>query len=190
MTVQDEYTDTVRIGQEAWTNVTEAWTSGIAKVADQVHLPAVPVVPTETTPVVEQWFEFTDRLAKVNREYVLNLASAADAFGSAVRNHVEGIGEVVRDQVRTVPVTAKAQLEKVAEAERELAERVEQAQREQARAARNAERQQAREARQAARDRYEGLTKVELSEELGRRDLPKTGNVEELVDRLVEADTK
>ena len=34
------------------------------------------------------------------------------------------------------------------------------------------------------------LTKAELSDQLGQRDLPKTGNVDELVERLVEADSK
>ena len=31
---------------------------------------------------------------------------------------------------------------------------------------------------------------AELSDQLGQRDLPKTGNVDELVERLVEADSK
>ena len=34
------------------------------------------------------------------------------------------------------------------------------------------------------------LTKAELSDQLGQRDLPKTGNVDEFVERLVEADSK
>ena len=55
---------------------------------------------------------------------------------------------------------------------------------------RQAERQKAREARQAAQERYSGLTKAELSEELAKRNLPKTGNVDELVERLVDADTE
>jgi hypothetical protein len=41
-----------------------------------------------------------------------------------------------------------------------------------------------------ARQRYEGLTKAELSDLLAQRDLPKTGNVDELVERLVESDGK
>jgi hypothetical protein len=39
-----------------------------------------------------------------------------------------------------------------------------------------------------ARERYEGLTKAELSDLLAQRDLPRSGNVEELIERLVEAD--
>ena len=59
-----------------------------------------------------------------------------------------------------------------------------------AREARRVEREQAKHAHDKARERYEGLTKAELSDLLGQRELPKTGNVDELVERLVEADGK
>jgi hypothetical protein len=73
---------------------------------------------------------------------------------------------------------------------REQAGQAEQAEKELAREARQAEREQARHARDKARERYEGLTKAELSDRLDQRNLPKTGNVDELVERLVEADSK
>jgi hypothetical protein len=41
-----------------------------------------------------------------------------------------------------------------------------------------------------ADERYEGLTKAELSDQLAERNLPKTGNVDELTERLIEADSK
>ncbi len=69
-------------------------------------------------------------------------------------------------------------------------EQAEQVEKELAREARKAEREQARHAHDKARERYEGLTKAELSDRLDQRDLPKTGNVDELVERLVEADSK
>ena len=50
------------------------------------------------------------------------------------------------------------------------------------------EREQARQAHQRARERYEGLTKAELSKQLAERDLPESGTVNELIERLVEAD--
>ena len=53
-----------------------------------------------------------------------------------------------------------------------------------------AEREQARHDHDKARERYEGLTKAELSDLLDKRDLPKTGNVDDLIERLVEADSK
>jgi hypothetical protein len=201
MTLQQEYTTTTRRAQDAWTYAADAWTQSLQKVTDQVRSPMLPVVATDATALVEQWFDFIERVNKVNREYVLNLSGVADAFGGAVRQHVEGLGEAVRDQLEAVSNTAKEQVDKLAQAqreqierlgqvEREQVERAEQAEREQARAARNAERQQARQARQSARERYEGLTKVELAEELGRRDLPKTGNVDDLIERLVDNDAE
>jgi hypothetical protein len=53
-----------------------------------------------------------------------------------------------------------------------------------------AEHEQAKHAHDKARERYESLTKAELSDLLDKRDLPKTGNVDELIERLVEADSK
>jgi hypothetical protein len=69
-------------------------------------------------------------------------------------------------------------------------EQAEQAEKELAREARQAEREQARHAHDKARERYEGLTKAELSDLLDQRHLAKTGNVDELVERLAEADSK
>ena len=59
-----------------------------------------------------------------------------------------------------------------------------------AREARRIEREQSRRAYEKARARYEGLTKAELSDLLAERGLPKTGNVDDLIERLVVADGK
>ncbi len=62
--------------------------------------------------------------------------------------------------------------------------------REQAGSAGNLVRQRATRAHDTARERYEGRTKAELSDLLAERELPKSGTVDELVERLVEADSK
>jgi len=41
---------------------------------------------------------------------------------------------------------------------------------------------------QQVRVSYEGLTKVELSDQLAERGLPKTGSIQDLIERLVSAD--
>ena len=79
---------------------------------------------------------------------------------------------------------------KAEQAAREQADQAEQAEKDLAREARKAEREQARHTHDKARERYEGLTKAELSDQLDQRNLPKTGNVDELVERLIEADSK
>src|SRR5664280_57685 len=50
--------------------------------------------------------------------------------------------------------------------------------------------EQAKRAQEKARERYDGLTKAELSDALAERDLPKSGNVDELIERLVDADSR
>jgi len=86
---------------------------------------------------------------------------------------------VVREQAESVSGLVREQAELAGKAEKEMV-----------REARKAEREQARHAHDTARERYEGLTKAELSDLLDKRDLPKTGNVDELIERLVEADSK
>ena len=73
---------------------------------------------------------------------------------------------------------------------REQAEEIEQAEKDQARKAKQAERAQAKHDHEQAREAYQGLTKVELSDKLAERDLPKSGTVEELIERLVSADSE
>jgi hypothetical protein len=58
------------------------------------------------------------------------------------------------------------------------------------REAKRAERAAAKQAREEAREPYEGLSKAELSDQLTERGLPKTGTVEELIERLVSADSQ
>ncbi len=102
-----------------------------------------------------------------------------ESAGAVVRERAESAGEVVRERAESFERAASEQAEKAEQAQEELA-----------REARRIERQNARQAHEKARARYEGLTKAELSDLLAKRDLPKTGNVDELVERLVEADGK
>jgi hypothetical protein len=79
---------------------------------------------------------------------------------------------------------------KAESAERTARAQAEQAEKERAREARFAERRQARQAHDKACERYEGLTKAELSGQLAKRQLPESGNVDELIERLAAADSK
>ena len=190
MTLNQEYTATAARAEGAVAEVTNAWAENIQKATGQLRSPVLPAVPIDPTAFVEQWFDFTDRLTRVNRQYALDLSSVVNTLGGAVRQHLEGLGEAVRDQAQAVSQTTKDQLEKVADTQREQAEQAKQEEREHVRQVRNAERQKARQARQAAHERYQDMTKPELVDELASRELPKSGTVDELIERLVDADTK
>jgi hypothetical protein len=107
----------------------------------------------------------------------------------AVEHYFDFVQRAV-DMNRGIAVRWARTVGTVSGAAREQAEKAERGQEELAREARRIERQRVRQAHEKARARYEGLTKAELSDLLAKRDLPKTGNVDELVERLVEADGK
>jgi hypothetical protein len=140
-------------------------------------LPGLPQV--DLVPVVERYFEFVQRTVDISRNLTLRWAEAAGTLSGAVREQAESVGGLVREQAGSARDFVHEQAEQVKQAEQELA-----------REARKADREQARRAHEEARQRYEGLTKAELSDLLDKRNLPKTGNVDELVERLVEADSK
>ncbi len=136
------------------------------------------------------YFEFVQRTVDINRDLTLKWAEAAGILSGAVREQAESAGGLVREQAESARDFVHEQAGQAGQAAREQAGQAEQAEKELAREARQAEREQARHARDKARERYEGLTKAELSDRLDQRNLPKTGNVDELVERLVEADSK
>ena len=145
--------------------IADLWAQGSQQLTDRM-LPGLPQV--NLVPIVERYFEFVQRTVDISRDLTLKWAEAAGTLSGTVREQAESVGGLVREQ----------------------ADKAEQAKQELAREASKAEREQARHAHDKARERYEGLTKAELSDQLDKRHLPKTGTVDELVERLVEADSK
>jgi SAP domain len=167
--------------------IADFWTQGSKKLTDYMPagLPQVDLVP-----MVERYFEFVQRMVDINRDLTIKWAESAGMLSGVVREQAESVGGLVREQAGSARDFVHEQAGKAEQAAREQAEQVKQAEQELAREAREADREQARRAHEEARQRYEGLTKAELSDLLDKRNLPKTGNVDELVERLVEADSK
>ena len=140
--------------------IADFWTQGSQRLSDYM-LPGLPQV--DLVPVVERYFEFVQRTVDISRNLPLSWAEAAGTLSGAVREQAESMGGLVREQAGSARDFVHEQA---------------------------GEAGQARRAHEEARQRYEGLTKAELSDLLDKRNLPKTGNVDELVERLVEADSK
>ena len=167
--------------------IADFWAQGSQRLSDYM-LPGLPQV--DLVPVVERYFEFVQRTVDISRDITLKWAEAAGMLSGAVREQAESVRGLVREQAESAREFVHEQAGNAEQAAREQAEQAEQAEQELAREARKAEREQAKHAHDKARERYEGLTKAELSDQLDQRHLPKTGNVDELVERLVEADSK
>jgi hypothetical protein len=164
----------------------DVWTEGARTVTGRVFgLPQIDLVPA-----VERYFDLVQQAVDINRRLAVRWAQAAATLSGAVREKAESAGDVVREKAEAAGDIAREQAEKAELAAREQAAKAEQAEQELARQARQAEREHARQAHDRARARYEGLPKAELSDLLAQRDLPKTGNIDELIERLVEADSK
>ena len=126
----------------------------------------------------------------LNRELATGWAELVTSLSGSVREQADRVGGVVTDQVEVVADLASTGARKAQKLAEEQAAQAEEAAREQEREVKRAERAAAKQAREAAREPYEGLTKVELSDQLAERGLPKSGTVEELIERLVDADSQ
>jgi hypothetical protein len=169
---------------EAADKAADSWTQGMRKLTGLV--PALPQV--DLVPAVERYFDFVQRAVDMNRDITVRCAQAAGTLTGAVREQAESAGQVVRERAESAGDVVRERAESFEQAAARQAEQAEAAEKELAREARRLEREQARQAHQQAREPYEGLTKAELSNLLAKRGLPKTGNVNELIERLAEAD--
>ncbi len=181
------YSDAASQARHAADKAADVWTQGARGVTGliprlpQIDIPRLPQI--DLIPAVERYFNVVQVTVDINRYLAVKWVQAAGRLTGVARDQAESAADVVRKMPASV---GHAVHEQAAQAEQAVHGQAEQAERERARQARKAEREQARQ----ARERYEGQTKAELSDQLAERELPKTGNLDELIERLVEADTK
>jgi uncharacterized protein with WD repeat len=187
MSTTEQYTAATSRATSTVENITDFWTQAVRALGKPM-LPGLPQV--DLVPAVERYFELVQRTVDISRDFTIKWVEAGSMLSGVAREQAESVGGLVREQAESTRSLVHEQADKAEQVAREQAEKAEQAERERAREARKIERDQARQAHEKARERYEGLTKAELSDQLDRRNLPKTGNVDELVERLVEADSK
>jgi hypothetical protein len=183
MTLTHDYATTARRAESAVTDALDTWTSGFnAITAPFQALPSTGSFPTfpqfDAAEAVELQFKFVKRLTDVNYGYARQLAEVTNTVNGAVREHLEGLNTAVIEQLQSVSQITQSAVDTVEESVRESAAEAE-----------KTERAQRKAARTAAREHYRSLTKNELSDEAAKRNLRKTGTVDELVDRLVADDT-
>jgi hypothetical protein len=214
-----QYTTAASHARNAVDKTADAWTEGVRTVTDRIPgLPQLDLVPAVERyfDLVQRTVDINRRLAVRWAEAAGTLSGVvrekAGSAGDVMGEKAEAAGNVAREQAAKAEQAAREQAAKAEQAEKELARRARQAEQEQAekaeraareqaakaeqaeqelaRQARQAQREHARQAHARARQRYEGLSKAQLSDLLAKRDLPKTGNIDELIERLVEADSR
>jgi uncharacterized membrane-anchored protein YhcB (DUF1043 family) len=189
-----QYSAAASQARSAVDKTADFWTQGARTLSG--WLPGLPQI--DLIPAVERYFDFVQRTVDINRHLTVQWAEAAGALSGMVREQAGSASNLVREQAESASNLVREQAEsasnlvreKSESAERTAREQADQAEKELAREARATEREQARQAHGMARERYEGRTKGELTELLAERELPKSGNIDELIERLVEADSK
>jgi hypothetical protein len=192
MTSTTDYAETARRVETAFTTTLDTWKNSLNSVTDQFRaLPTVPAVPQlDATEAVERQFAFIKQVVDLNHDYALKLAEVANTLTGVTRQQIESVTNVVREQAQSLSDAARTGVDNLEQTVAEQADQAEKAEREARAEAAKTERIERKKAQDDARARYEGLTKAELADEAGKRNLSKTGTVEELAARLVEDDTK
>jgi hypothetical protein len=181
-----QYSAAASRARNAVDKTADLWTDGARTVTGR--LPGLPQL--DLVPAVERYFDLVHRTVEINRRLAVRWAEAAGTLSGAAREKAESAGEAMRGKAEAASDIARRQAQQAELAAREQAAKADQAEKELARKARQAEREQARRAHERARQRYEGLPKAQLSDLLAKRNLPKTGNIDELIERLAEADSR
>jgi hypothetical protein len=189
MTSTESYTAVATKAREATEKSVESWKQGAKSFTDQANVVAkMPAV--DLTQPVARYFDFVQKSVDLNRDLATRWAELVTSMTGTVREQAEKVSTIVKDQTDRAADVATESAHKAEELAQEQADLAEKAEKEQERLARQAERAAAREAKAKAREPYEELTKAELSDQLAERGLPKSGNVEELIERLVSADSE
>jgi len=181
-----QYSSATSRARSAVDKTADFWTQGARTLTSR--LPGLPQI--DLIPAVERYFDFVQGTVDINRYLTIKLAGVAGTLSEMARDRAESAGNLMRDKAESAGDVVRDKAESAERTARAQAEKAEQAEKERAREARFAERRQARQAHDKARERYEGFTKAELSGQLAKRQLPKSGNLDELIERLVEADSK
>jgi len=184
-----QYSAAASHARNAVEKTVDVWTEGARTVTDR--LPGLPQV--DLVPAVERYFDLVQRTVDINRRVAVRWAVTAGTLSGVVREKAGSAGDVVREKAEAAGDIARERAVKAEQTAHEqtakVDQKVDQAEKEVELQASQAERKHARQAHERARQRYEGLPKAELSDLLAQRDLPKTGNIDELIERLVEADS-
>ena len=165
MTIQDQYLDTFRQTQETWADLVKSFTND----AQRTFGPPSPLFSlVDPNKTIDQVFDFWEKSLEAQRTVAKQLVGATISAGEKVREQVESVSALARQNADSSARPCGSRRTRSPPPSQSAAASV----------------------REQAAKSYDDLNKAELQEELGARDLPKTGTVEELRERLVADDLK
>jgi acetyl-CoA carboxylase carboxyltransferase component len=97
---QDQYTDALRTSQEAVAGALDSWT----KAAQQAFgvIPNTPFSPVDPGQIIDQVFDFAERLLETQRQFAKSLAEASVQASDTLRQQAESSADKAAETTRRV----------------------------------------------------------------------------------------
>jgi hypothetical protein len=103
---QDKYADAMRTSQQAVVAAFESWTKSAQSAIGTIPGVGAPVEPEQ---VIDQVFDFAEKMLAVQREFAKSLATTAASAGESARQQTESVVNAVRHHAEaTTAVVANA----------------------------------------------------------------------------------
>jgi hypothetical protein len=96
--IQEQYAETIRTSQQAVVGAVEAWSKSLQSAFSSPGLTTASAV--DPNQVIDQVFDFAEKMLEVQREFAKNLASTAAAAGETTRQQAEAAMKTVQDQTK------------------------------------------------------------------------------------------
>jgi hypothetical protein len=157
--------------RQATEKATEVFKQGVHQATERTEDLVAQLPKVDLTEGVARYFEFVQQAVDLQHDLATKWAELLTSMSGSMREQAESLRHLMVEQTDKAADLTTQQTEKLEWTAREQAGKVEQA------------------AKEQARSRYVGLTKAELTDQLAERGLPRTGTVDELVERLVTADS-
>jgi hypothetical protein len=91
---QEQYAQAMRTSQEAVVGAVESWTKSVQSAFGQT--PELPSLSVDPNQVIDQVFDFAEKMLEVQREFAKSLAQAAASATGGMREQAEAAGAAAR----------------------------------------------------------------------------------------------
>ena len=170
MSVEQQFEDVTAGALTALGRSAELWKQGATRLTEQAGVVSKFPMP-DLDEAMDRYFDYLKRGMEVNRDFAKKWTGAVGTWSDLLQVQIGSVGEAVRGHAESITAWVSGEADTAQKSAKAQADAISSAKRDQARA------------------RYEGLSKAELTDLLAQRDLPRNGTNDELVDRLVGADT-
>jgi hypothetical protein len=96
----EQFADAMRTSQEAVVGAVESWTKSVQSAFGQT--PGIPTLSVDPNQVIDQVFDFAEKMLEVQREFAKNLAQAATTATGTMREQAETVGAATRRAAESV----------------------------------------------------------------------------------------